>query len=101
VLDSGKCLPYIQNSRPQKELLIVKRLLRLVWARWKRIAAFIGRIQTRILLTIFYFFVAGPAWVSMKLVGKDPLNRRARPRSDYWTDYRSSGDEMERARRQF
>lgn len=79
----------------------MKKALKLVWAGWKKVAAIIGRTQTRILLTLFYFMVAGPAWVFMKLFGKDPLNRRTLDNATFWTDHEPANDELAQARRQF
>ena len=77
------------------------KALKRVWAEWKRIAGFIGRIQTRIILTVFYVVVAGPAWVLIRLFGKDVLDQRIGNDMNYWIDNLPSGDEAERARHQF
>ena len=77
------------------------KALKRVWAGWKRIAGFIGRIQTRIILTVFYVVAAGPAWVLIRLFGKDMLDQRIGNDLNYWIDDLPSGDETERARRQF
>ena len=77
------------------------KTLKRVWAGWKRIANFIGRIQTRIILTLFFFVVAGPAWVLIRLFGKDLLNQRIGNDLNYWTDNEPPDDEAERARHQF
>jgi hypothetical protein len=79
----------------------VKRWLKRIWAGWKRIAGIIGRFQTLIILTLFYFIVAGPAWVLIRIFGKDMLNNRRGNDIKYWIDNQSSGDEAERARHQF
>ncbi|HEX5734979.1 MAG TPA: hypothetical protein VF131_19265 [Blastocatellia bacterium] len=77
------------------------RFFKRVWAGWKRVAGVIGRFQTRIILTVFYFVVAGPAWVLIRLFDKDMLARRRGGDLSYWIDGQPPGDETERARRQF
>jgi hypothetical protein len=79
---------------------VIKSLKR-VWAGWKKVAGFIGRIQTRIILTVFYLVVAGPAWVLIRLFGKEMLDQRIGDDMNYWVDVQPPGDEEERARRQF
>jgi hypothetical protein len=76
----------------------MRRLLKQVWAGWKRVAGFIGRIQTRILLTVFYVVVAGPVSGFVRRKSRD---RKGAARSGYWVDYDDEADEFERARRQF
>lgn len=49
-----------------------KVLIRL-WDRWKRIAHAIGRFQTRLLLSLFYFLVISPLGLLMRLFRWDPL----------------------------
>lgn len=80
---------------------MVIRFFKRVWAGWKRVAGVIGRFQTRVILTVFYFVVAGPAWVLIRLFDKDMLVRRRGDDLSYWTDGQQPGDEAERARRQF
>ena len=80
---------------------MVIRFFKRVWAGWKRVASVIGRFQTRVILTVFYFVVAGPAWVLIKLFDKDMLARRRGDDLNYWINNQPPGDETERARRQF
>ena len=82
---------------------MVKELLKKIWNGWKRVAHAIGRFQTKVLLTLSYFLVAGPTWFFMRLFGVDPLKRRPPKDGNYWADDEVAGDEdeMARARRQF
>lgn len=77
------------------------KLLKRAWSSWKRIAALIGRFQTRVMLTLFYFVVAALAWFFMRLFGKDVLARKTGKDLNYWIDYEKVGDGVERARHQF
>jgi hypothetical protein len=76
-------------------------MLKRAWRGWKKIASAIGRFQTRVLLTLFYFLVAGPAWLISKAVGKELLDRRTGKDEKYWKDYETMGEGMDRARHQF
>lgn len=75
--------------------------LKGIWRGWKRVALAIGRFQTRLLLTLSYFLVAGPTWAFMKLFRKDPLGTRTSGDSDFWVTHEALEDPSERARRQF
>ena len=79
----------------------VKKAFKMAWARWKKAAAIVGRFQTRILLTVFYVLVVGPASLIAKLFRHDPLNRRIDKDADYWKDHDATGSDLERARHQF
>ena len=52
---------------------IMKKLFKNIWARWKKVAHVIGRFQTRVLTTIFYFVVISPVGLVMRAFGWDPL----------------------------
>lgn len=74
--------------------------LRKLWEGWKEIAEYIGDFQARLLLTIFYFTVAVPFGLLVRLFG-DPLNIRKLPEGTAWMA-RSTGDnKLEDTQRQF
>ncbi len=74
--------------------------LRNLWESWKEIAEYIGDFQARLLLTIFYFSVAVPFGLLIRLFG-DPLNIRKLPLESAWIA-RSTGDiDLEDTQRQF
>ncbi len=65
----------------------------LVWPRalapvergWSLLAHALGFINTRILLAFVFFVVLAPIALVMRVIGKDPLERRPdRRRSSYW-----------------
>ncbi|HEX6837423.1 MAG TPA: SxtJ family membrane protein [Polyangia bacterium] len=65
----------------------------LVWPRalapvergWSLLAHALGWINTRILLAFVFFVVLAPIALFMRIIGKDPLERRPdRGRSTYW-----------------
>jgi hypothetical protein len=51
----------------------MKKLLKKIWTGWKKIAHTIGRVQTVIILTLFYFLILAPLGALFRLFGWDPL----------------------------
>lgn len=66
--------------------LTVPGALRPVLRLWLRVGHLLGWFNTRILLTLVYFVVMTPTGLAMRLIGRDPLDRRLRDRSSYWRD---------------
>jgi hypothetical protein len=54
----------------------MRNVLKQIWSGWKKVAVFIGRIQTFLLLTLLYFLVLAPMGLFFKLFGWDPLDAR-------------------------
>ncbi|HKY03331.1 MAG TPA: hypothetical protein VJQ56_00505 [Blastocatellia bacterium] len=79
----------------------MKNFFKNLWNRWKRVARVIGRFQTRVLLTLFYFVIVGPTSMGLKLARRDPLKLRRRASGHYWEEYEAIGSELDQARRQF
>ncbi|HWP43155.1 MAG TPA: hypothetical protein VNO14_07980 [Blastocatellia bacterium] len=79
----------------------MRRNLKALWGGWKRFANVPGRFQTRLLLTLTYFLVAGPTWLLMSIAGKNPLKSQFAGRAEYWTSCESAEDPIEGARRRF
>ena len=80
----------------------MKKLLVTLWEGWKRIAIKIGRFNTLIILTLFYFLVLAPMGLLMRLFGWDPLEtgKDKRASSTGWkTESRDQG-ELSAIRRQ-
>ena len=71
-----------------------------LWERWKVIAHVIGNFQARVLLTAFYFLVAPPFALMVKLF-KDPLALRPLRGDSFWVERAASGPGAEAGRRQF
>ena len=55
----------------------MRKTISILWQVWKRFAHRVARIQTAILVTIFYFLVLTPIGLVAHLFGWDPLCRRA------------------------
>ncbi len=65
--------------------LLWPRALAPVERGWSLLAAALGFVNTRILLAIVFFVVLAPIALVLRLVGKDPLERRRdRNRPTYW-----------------
>ena len=60
------------------------RGLKFAWRVWLKIAHTIGKINTVILLTIFYFLILGIAKLITLCGRKDLLDERWKDRSSYW-----------------
>jgi len=73
----------------------------LVWHRWKKIALKIAKVQTVIILTLFYFTLFGLYALALKLAGKDLLEKKWKQNQSFWKDREKLPADMESARRQF
>lgn len=51
---------------------------------WMGIAAVLGYINSRILLSVLYYGLFTPVGLVRRLIGRDPMQRRAAPQSSYW-----------------
>ena len=60
------------------------QLLKFLYRAWMKFAHFIGKINTAILLTLFYWVCLAIAKLVTVLLRKDLLDTRGRDRSSYW-----------------
>jgi Saxitoxin biosynthesis operon protein SxtJ len=74
--------------------------LRALWEAWKLVAHAIGKIQARIVFSLFYIVLLGPVAVVLRLVA-DPLRHRHPPASNWRERSAEAGDPWAGARRQF
>jgi hypothetical protein len=51
---------------------------------WMSLAALLGFINSRILLTLFYYAIMTPAGWVRRMLGSDPMSRREPRRDTYW-----------------
>jgi hypothetical protein len=67
--------------------LIAPRVL--VWPNrlWMRLADALSFIMTRLILAVIFFALVTPIGLFRKLIGGDPLNRRAARSGSYWRPY--------------
>jgi len=80
----------------------VKKVLRKIWAGWKRFAHRLARVQTVILVTLFYFLVITPVGAVLSIFGWDPLAGRTsrRRKTTNWREVRDPEPDFDSMRRQ-
>jgi hypothetical protein len=71
-----------------------------LWEGWKRFGRKLGDFQARLLLTMFYFVIAAPFAIRVK-ISSDPLSLAPRTPKGWRPRVASPGSMLERARRQF
>jgi hypothetical protein len=54
------------------------------YARWTRFFQGIGVVWTAVILAIVYIVSVGPVGLVMRLLGRDPLDRRLAPEPSFW-----------------
>ena len=62
----------------------MKQFFKALYRVWMKFAHFIGRINTAILLTLFYFLFLGAAKLITRIYGADLLDSRWQDRPSYW-----------------
>jgi len=71
-----------------------------LWESWKEIAEYIGDFQARLLLTIFYFTIAVPFGLLVRLFS-DPLQTRVLPEETAWLRRDTGDNELKETQQQF
>jgi len=64
--------------------MIFPTAARIFHRAWMRLAAALGFVNSRVLLTLMYFLVVTPYGLVSRLVGRDPLRRRRAGEKSYW-----------------
>ncbi len=72
--------------------LVAPRLLSPLHTIWMAGAQALGWFNTRVLLGVVYFVVMTPTGIVMRLMGRDPLDRRLGDRSSYWVERKRHAD---------
>ena len=68
------------------------KILKKIWQGWKKLANKIGKVNSVIVLTIFYFLIIGPVAIIIKIY---KLFKSKKKSESYWRDYQSvSGDDF-------
>ncbi len=76
--------------------------LRPLFLLWVRIGRAIGAFNTQVLLSLVFLLVICPIGLIMKLLKKDPMNRKLGEKGTYWEPYEISGlNDARRYERQF
>ena len=82
--------------------LLAPRALIPVERVWMRLAAILGWINARVLLSALFVLVFVPLALMRRLLGKDSLDRAFEPqRTSYWHDRLEQPPDPQRYRRQF
>ncbi len=72
--------------------LVAPSLLGPVHRLWMQVAHAMGWFNTRVLLGVVYFVVMTPTGIVMRLLGRDPLDRRLGDRPSYWVERKPHPD---------
>jgi len=54
---------------------------------WMALAEALSYVSTRVVLAIVFFLAVTPIGIVKRMTGWDPLRRRGRPASSYWSAY--------------
>jgi len=81
--------------------LFIPALAKLFHRGWMGFAYALGYVNSRIILTLFYFLVFVPYGVISRLVGRDPLQLRQRDLESYWTPRTATRQSKEQFERLF
>jgi len=81
--------------------ILVMEIWSRFWVKWKAFSRRLAKIQTIILLTLFYFTLFGFYALILKLLGKDLLDKNWKKNKSFWMEKPSQEESLERAKRQF
>lgn len=81
--------------------LFVPALARRFHLFWMRVAALLGSVNSRVLLTLIYYGVFTPYRLCSRLAGRDPLRRRGPAQESYWVERKRTRQEREGFERLF
>ncbi|HDL02497.1 MAG: hypothetical protein DRP46_13855 [Candidatus Zixiibacteriota bacterium] len=77
----------------------MKKFLSKIWSGWKRFAHILGRVNTEIILFLFYYLVFTPFGAALKLFGYDPLGSKVKGDSG-WREVKIGEFDPEKASHQ-
>ncbi|HEX8458772.1 MAG TPA: SxtJ family membrane protein [Pyrinomonadaceae bacterium] len=80
VLASTGALLVLLGARYPKSLVVPNRL-------WMGLAEALGFLMTRVILAVVFFLIVTPVGLARRLMGGDPLGRRAGRTESYWKPY--------------
>jgi hypothetical protein len=69
------------------------------YAGWTRFFQGLGTVWTAVILALVYLLSVGPVGLAMRLIGRDPLDRRLRPEPSFWRAHEPNPLGPERAAR--
>jgi hypothetical protein len=68
---------------------------------WTKLAAGLGYVNSRVLLSIVYVAILAPYGFALRLFGRDPLNRRGPAKPTYWSPRSATRQRKEQFERLF
>ena len=68
---------------------------------WMGIAAVLGYVNSRILLSLLYYGLFTPVGLVRRLIGRDPMKRRGSAQSSYWVTRENTRQTKEQFERLF
>ena len=80
---------------------LVPPLARRFHVVWMRLAALLGYVNSRILLSLLFYVVFTPFGFVRRLMGRDPLSRRGAKKESYWTERNRTRQPREQFERLF
>ncbi len=81
--------------------LLLPSLARRFHVFWMQVAAVLGYVNSRILLSLMYYGVFTPYGIVSRLVGRDPLRRRGARSETYWVERKTTRQAKEQFERLF
>lgn len=81
--------------------LLFPTLARAFHIFWMRVAAALGYVNSRIILSVMYYGVFTPYSLVSRLAGRDPLKRRGAPDDSYWIERQRTRQTKEQFERLF
>ena len=81
--------------------LLVPPAARAFHTAWMRFAVLLGHVNSRVLLTLFYYLAVTPYGFVTRLVGRDPLRRRGAAQESYWVERKATRQTREQFERLF
>jgi hypothetical protein len=81
--------------------LLLPRAARAFHDLWSRVAAVLGYLNSRILLSLIFYGVLTPYALVSRLVGRNPLRRRGGSRESYWVSRPTTRQTKEQFERLF
>lgn len=79
----------------------VWRALKAIGAGFMKVSKGIGWVVSRVVLSVVYFVVFTPAALVMKLVGFDPMRRKADGAASYFVPVKGGKFDPERCKRMY
>lgn len=82
--------------------LLLPQVLKPIQIVWMILAAILGWVMTRVILTILFYFIITPTGLLMKLIGKDVLSLKFNRNADsYWVSKEKPSFDKKNYEKQF